>query len=84
MPARWILSLMAAMGASSRRSGFSRNCMLVKPSALTKARLASVYWQSTPSLGFQLGGRRRCACAAAAADIAVRTVRREMVTNRQY
>ena len=50
--------------------------MLVKPSALTNSRLASEYWHSTPSFGFQLGMRWRCAWAAAAADMAVRTVRR--------
>src|SRR5215471_11248189 len=57
---------MDAMAASSRRLGSSRNCMLVKPSAFTKSRLASEYWQSTPSLGFQLGARWRWACKAAA------------------
>ena len=56
--------------------------MLVKPSDLTKSRLASEYWPRTPSLGFQLGTRVRCAWAAAAAEMAVRTVRRVMVIDK--
>ena len=75
---------MEAMAASSSLLGSSRSCMLVKPSALTNSRLASEYWHRTPSFGFQLGMRWRCAWAAAAAEMAVRTVRRVRVTKRRY
>src|SRR6185369_16875728 len=85
MPDFWILSLMAAIAASSSLAGSSRSCMLVKPSALTHSRFESEYWARTPSLGFQLGTRGRCwAWAATAADIAVSTVRRVRVTKRRY
>src|SRR5450759_1810779 len=78
MPAFWILSLITSMAASSRRRGSSFNSMLVKPSAFTNSRLASEKFPKTPNLGFQLGMRFRCAWAAAAADMAVSTVRREI------
>src|SRR5690242_5588767 len=84
MPLAAILLLMAEMAESSSLSGSRRSCALVKPSALTNARLESVYCIRTPSFGFQFTGALRCACAAAAADMAVRTVRRVRVTKRRY
>src|ERR1039457_6143186 len=69
---------MADIAASSTLLGSIRSWMLVKPSALTKSRFDSEYTAWTPSLGFQLT-RWRCACMAAAADSAVRTVRRVTV-----
>src|SRR5215469_15024406 len=61
--------------------------MLVKPSAFTNSRLESEYWHSTPSFGFQLGGRFRCArtpVADTAAEILVSRLRLERVTKRRY
>src|SRR4051794_33599490 len=77
-PDFWIFSFTTDSDASSCLRGSSRNSMLVNPSFFANSRLASENWPRTPSFGFQLGARLRCAWAEAARERAVRALRREM------